>query len=117
MALDRLDCSADTRVGRGQETDERHHQEARIKPWRSVELHERSNICVVPVPADFLMDRFLSLQVYGSESATSSAGTFCAPTATTMYCLPFAMYVMGFPHVFAGSSSSCTTAPVILSYA
>lgn len=33
----------------------------------------------------------------GKVNATSSAGWFCRPTATTMYCFPLIMYVIGFP--------------------
>ena len=43
---------------------------------------------------------------YGSASATSSAGKFLAPTATTMNCFPPAMYVIGSPVSFPGSSIS-----------
>jgi hypothetical protein len=33
----------------------------------------------------------------GSRKATSSAGEFAAEIATTMYCFPFNMYVIGVP--------------------
>ena len=52
---------------------------------------------------------------YGSASAMISAGISVEPTATAMYCLPPAIYVMGAPVVPAGRSVSQTTFPVFLS--
>jgi hypothetical protein len=40
---------------------------------------------------------------YCTASAMSSAGTPGAPTATTMYCLSFTMYVIGMPVSLPGS--------------
>ena len=39
----------------------------------------------------------VSQRCYGSVSAINWPGTFFAPTAMTMYCLPSSSYVMGTP--------------------
>ena len=49
-----------------------------------------------------------------SERATSSAG-WSFPTASTMYCLPPSMYVIGLPLATPGNGSSATTRPLALS--
>ncbi len=46
-----------------------------------------------------------------------SAGSFREPIGTTMYCLPFSVYVIGPPVVPDGRSVSQITRPVALSYA
>ena len=51
---------------------------------------------------------------YSNANATSSAGV-SRPTASTTYCLPSSMYVIGLLLAAPGSGSSATTAPVALS--
>ena len=52
---------------------------------------------------------------YGRAKATSSPSRPRALTATTMYCLPSCMYVIGAPDVPASSSVCHSTRPVALS--
>src|SRR6516165_11076377 len=52
-----------------------------------------------------------------NANPTSSAGTFLAPTATTMNCFPCDMNVIGRPVSLAGSSISSIVLPVFLSRA
>jgi hypothetical protein len=52
---------------------------------------------------------------YVSLSAMSSADRFAPPVATTMYCCPFNMQVIGAAVGLRGNATSPTTFPVALS--
>src|SRR5258707_7223361 len=56
LAFDRLDGAADTRVGRGQEADERDEEQARVDLLRPVRLDERPELPVEAALADLGVD-------------------------------------------------------------
>ena len=70
------------------------------------------NVFVTPAQIDCRARR--RHVVYSNANATSSAGV-SRPTASTTYCLPSSMYVIGLLLAAPGSGSSATTAPVALS--
>src|SRR5579872_921278 len=72
--------------------------------------------CHQPVVAS-ADDDGLERSQFGSLYARYSAGKPAAPTATTTYCLPFSMYVIGEPVCPAGMGTAPASCPVFLSYA
>src|SRR5947208_17140709 len=56
LALDRFDRASDAWVGRGQEADEREHEEGRVEFARPVRLRKRAELLVLAALADLLVD-------------------------------------------------------------
>src|SRR5439155_3661703 len=57
LALDGLDRPAHAPIGRGEKTDERDHEQARVEVRRAERLRERVPLRVVALVADLAVDR------------------------------------------------------------